>query len=149
MESYVHVSGYVGTDVELRSGSGLATFRLATTPRYRKNGDWVDGNTTWLTVTCWRSLAEHVASSIRKGDPVIVVGRLRTNVWQGQDGPVERLILEAITVGHDLSRGTSAFRRMERVSVPEDNESEVQAAIAAVESQRRELDEEDEESRAA
>jgi single-strand DNA-binding protein len=149
MESYVHVTGYVGTDVELRSGSGLATFRLATTPRYRKNGDWVDGNTTWLTVTCWRSLAEHVASSIRKGDPVIVVGRLRTNVWQGQDGPVERLILEAITVGHDLSRGTSAFRRMERVSVPEDNESEVQAAIAAVESQPREVDEEDEESRAA
>jgi single-strand DNA-binding protein len=149
MESYVHVTGYVGTDVELRSGSGLATFRLATTPRYRKNGDWVDGNTTWLTVTCWRSLAEHVASSIRKGDPVIVVGRLRTNVWQGQDGPVERLILEAITVGHDLSRGTSAFRRIERVSVPEDNESEVQAAIAAVESQPRELDEEDEESRAA
>jgi single-strand DNA-binding protein len=149
MESYVHVTGYVGTDVELRSGSGLATFRLATTPRYRKNGDWVDGNTTWLTVTCWRSLAEHVASSIRKGEPVIVVGRLRTNVWQGQDGPVERLILEAITVGHDLSRGTSAFRRMERVSVPEDNESEVQAAIAAVESQPREVDEEDEESRAA
>jgi single-strand DNA-binding protein len=149
MESYVHVTGYVGTDVELRSGSGLATFRLATTPRYRKNGDWVDGNTTWLTVTCWRSLAEHVASSIRKGDPVIVVGRLRTNVWQGQDGPVERLILEAITVGHDLSRGTSAFRRIERVSVPEDNESEVQAAIAAVESQPREFDEEDEQSRAA
>jgi single-strand DNA-binding protein len=149
MESYVHVTGYVGTDIELRSGTGLATFRLATTPRYRKNGDWVDGNTTWLTVTCWRTLAEHVASSIRKGDPVIVVGRLRTNVWQGQDGPVERLILEAITVGHDLSRGTSAFRRIERVSVPEDNESEVQAAIAAVESQPRELDEADEEGRAA
>ena len=144
MESYVHVTGYVGTDVELRTNSGLATFRLATTPRYRKNGDWVDGHTTWLTVTCWRSLAEHVAGSIRKGDPVIVVGRLRTNVWQGQDGPVERLVLEAITLGHDLSRGTSAFRRIERVTVPEDHESDLQEAITAVESQPQDLDEEDE-----
>ena len=64
MEAYVHITGYVGTDVELRPTSGVASFRVASTPRYRKNGDWVDGNATWLTVTCWRNLAEHAAKSI-------------------------------------------------------------------------------------
>ena len=147
MEAYVHITGYVGTDVELRPTSGVASFRVASTPRYRKNGDWVDGNATWLTVTCWRNLAEHAAKSIRKGDPVIVIGKLRTNVWKGEDGPVERLILDAATIGHDLSRGTSVFSRAERVVVPEGHESDVQAAIAAVEAQGRDLeDEADEET---
>jgi single-strand DNA-binding protein len=142
MEAYVQITGYVGTDVELRPTSGVASFRVASTPRYRKNGDWVDGNPTWLTVTCWRSLAEHAAESIRKGDPVIVIGKLRTNVWKGEDGVVERLILEATSIGHDLSRGTAVFSRVERVVVPEDQESDVQAAIAAVEAQARDPDEE-------
>ena len=116
---------------------------MASTPRYRKNSDWVDGNTTWLTVTCWRNLAEHAARSIRKGDPVIVIGKLRTNVWKGEEAVVERLILEATTIGHDLSRGTSVFSRVERVVVPEGHESDLQAATAAVEAaQGRDLDEE-------
>jgi single-strand DNA-binding protein len=140
MDAYVHITGYVGTEVELRTNTsgGVASFRVASTPRYRKGGDWVDGNTTWLTVTCWRSLAEHVANSIRKGDPVIVIGKLRTNVFKGEDGVlVERLILEATTLGHDLSRGTSIFSRVERVLVAEDTESDEHAAIAAAEAQPR------------
>lgn len=151
MEAYVHITGYVGTDVELRNNSagGVASFRVASTPRHRKGGDWVDGNTIWLTVTCWRSLAEHAAKSIHKGDPVIVIGKLRTNVWKGEDGIVERLILEATTIGHDLSRGTSVFSRVERVVVPEDHDSDVRAAIVAVEAQGRDLDEEAEEDGAA
>lgn len=141
MEAYVHITGYAGTDVELRSnaGGGVASFRVASTPRYRRGGEWVDGNTTWLTVTCWRSLAEHAAKSIRKGDPVMVIGKLRTNVFKGEDGVVvERLIVEAASLGHDLTRGTSAFSRVERSIVHEDTESEEQAAIAAVEAQARE-----------
>jgi single-strand DNA-binding protein len=140
MEAYVHITGHVGTDVELRTNTsgGVASFRVASTPRYRKGGDWVDGNTTWLTVTCWRSLAEHAAKSIRKGDPVIVIGKLRTNVFKGEDGVlVERLILEATTLGHDLTRGTSMFSRVERMSVADDTESDEQAAIAAAEAQPR------------
>jgi single-strand DNA-binding protein len=150
MEAYVHITGYVGTDVELRSNSagGVASFRVASTPRHRKGGEWVDGNTTWMTVTCWRGLAEHAAKSISKGDPVIVIGRLRTNVWKGEDGVVERLILEATTLGHDLSRGTSVFSRVERVVVPEDHEADVQAAVAAVEAQGRDLDEDADEEAA-
>ena len=60
----------------------------------------------------------HVAASVRKGDPVIVVGRLRTSVWTKDGQTRERLGLEAETVGHDLSRGTAIFRRASRTAVP-------------------------------
>jgi single-strand DNA-binding protein len=136
MEAYVHITGHVGGDVEFRNNTvATASFRLACTPRMRRGGDWTDGETTWLTITCFRSLAENTASSVRKGDPVIVVGRLRTQVWVKDGVQQERTVLEALTVGHDLSRGTSAFNRSERAQLPEDRESELAEVISSVESQ--------------
>lgn len=130
------MTGYVGGEVEFRNNTvATASFRLACTPRIRRAGDWSDGETTWLTVTCFRSLAEHAASSVRRGDPVIVVGRLRTQVWVKDGQQQERTVLEALTIGHDLTRGTSAFHRNERPQVLEDRDSELAEVIASVESQ--------------
>jgi single-strand DNA-binding protein len=118
MEALVQMTGYAGTEVDVRGNGSVSAFRLACTPRVRdKGGQYSDGNTTWIDVTCFRSLATHVAASIRKGDPVIVVGRLRTSVWEKDGQTRERLGLEAETVGHDLTRGTAIFRRAQRVSV--------------------------------
>jgi single-strand DNA-binding protein len=75
-------------------------------------------------VSCFRLLAEHVAASVRKGDPVVVVGKLRTNVWEKDGQTHERLVLEADMVGHDLNRGTSAFRRRPRLSSNDSREAD-------------------------
>lgn len=152
MDAHVQLTGNVGGDVEFRNTTvPVASFRLACTPRVKRGGDWVDGHTTWLTVTCFRGLAEHVAGSLRRGDPVIVVGRLRTNVWAKDGVEHERLVLEATTVGHDLTWGTSAFRRSTRTTVPADRQADVGELIQSVESQGEEEpgEEPDRESAAA
>ena len=122
MEAQVHITGYAGTEVEARGNGNVSAFRLACTPRIRTKGGWSDGNTTWIEVACFRTLAQHVAASVRKGDPVLVVGKLRTNVWEKDGQTHERLVLEADTVGHDLNRGTSAFRRPPRLAPTESPE---------------------------
>ena len=117
MEALVQMTGHVGTEVDIRGNGSVTAFRLACTPRVRgKGGEYSDGNTTWIDVTCFRSLATHVAASVRKGDPVIVIGKLRTSVWTKDGQTRERLGLEAETVGHDLSRGTAIFRKSVRPS---------------------------------
>ena len=132
----MHMTGYVGGEIEFRNNTvATASFRLACTPRLRKAGDWTDGETTWMTVTCFRSLAENAAGSVGKGDPVIVVGRLRTSVWVKDGVQQERTVLEALTIGHDLTRGTSAFNRNERLQQPEDREAELAEAILEAENQ--------------
>ncbi len=119
MEALVHITGYAGTEVEVRGQGTVSSFRLACTPRVRvKGGEYGDGNTTWIEVSCFRGLAEHVRASIRKGDPVVVIGRLRTSIWEKNGQVYDRLGIEADTVGHDLSKGTSMFRRKPRASVP-------------------------------
>lgn len=135
MDAQIWMTGNVGGEVEyrqVRDDLAFASFRLACTPRTRKGGDWVDAETTWIGITCSRTLAEHVKSSIGKGDPVVVVGRLRTTRWTDQQGILqERLIVEATSVGHDLARGTSVFRRAVRPVVEEVSVSDLVAATEA------------------
>jgi len=98
-----------------QAGVPISSFRIAsTTRRYeRGKGGWADLDTLYVTVVCWRSLAEHVAASLSKGDPVVVHGRLRMRQWTGEDGRSGTAIeLEASTAGHDLSRGVTSFTRV-------------------------------------
>jgi single-strand DNA-binding protein len=114
----ITVIGWVGTDVEFSGGNGTGTarasFRVASTPRFydRSSGEWRDQETVWVTVKAWRALATHVSSSVRRGEPVIVVGKLRAESWRDEAGEARRRdVVEAITVGHDLTRGTAAYLR--------------------------------------
>jgi single-strand DNA-binding protein len=138
-ETVLHVVGHVGTDVDHRKvgeGTDLSTFRLATTPRRwdRQKGGYVDGTTTWFTVQCWRALAAHVRDSIRRGDPVLVVGRLKTEEWTKDETRNSRIVLVATAVGHDLSRGVSSFRKAPRPSEsPTDEPVGVREALEEIE----------------
>ena len=117
-EIFVTVNGTVGTDVQLTSGerSNRARFRLATAERYldRTSNQWVERETVWLDVICFRRLADHVAASVMKGQPVIVRGRLRVSRWDGEKGPRETLEVLATSVGHDLALGQASFARPPR-----------------------------------
>ena len=118
MESTMTLTGYVGQNIELRqTRTGVATvsFRMGTTPRIKTASGWIDGATTWTNVVCYRALADNVAQSIKRGDPVIIHGRVRTQVWTDpQGGEHEKTVLEAQSVGHDLNRGVSAFTKAPR-----------------------------------
>ncbi|MGW7680668.1 single-stranded DNA-binding protein [Kribbella sp. NPDC054772] len=115
-ETYVTVLGWVGSDPEFKEvgQSPHASFRLGSTPRQfdRTLGTFVDKPTTWFSVQCWRSLAQNAFESVHVGQPVIVTGRLRTHEWTNDAGEqVSRVILEAFSIGHDLTRGTTTFSK--------------------------------------
>ena len=59
----------------------------------------------------FRSAAITVANSIHKGQPVTVHGRFRTAEWEGEAGTRVDLVIDATSVGHDLTRGTAEFTR--------------------------------------
>lgn len=117
-DTYVTIVGNVLTKPEKRTtkntGALVAHFKVASTARRlnRETGQWVDGNSFRVRVNCWRRLAEGVLASLITGDPVIVVGRLYTRDWKDEnDNHRVGYELEAVAVGHDLSRGQSQFAR--------------------------------------
>jgi single-strand DNA-binding protein len=117
-ETLVTVVGNVATQPEVRksaNGALCARFRLATTARRwdRERTAWADGHTSFYTVWAWRQLGENVAGSVSVGEPLVVQGRLRVREERGADGKRwTSAEIDAVAVGHDLARGTSAFRRM-------------------------------------
>ncbi|GAA1865734.1 hypothetical protein GCM10009687_36460 [Asanoa iriomotensis] len=117
-DTYVTLVGNILTAPEWRRTTNtntlVASFRVASTARRfdRDSNRWVDGNSLRVRVTCWRRLAEGVASSVMTGDPVVVVGRLYTRDWADVDGNNRTSYeVEAVAVGHDLSRGKARFAR--------------------------------------
>lgn len=116
-DSLITFTGWVGSQVELThvgegDGVPVATFRVGSTPRRLRDGRWENGETIWYAVKAWRSLATHLAASVRSGEPVLVTGRFVAESWQKEDGtPVTRHVVVAQSVGHDLTRGTSTFTR--------------------------------------
>ncbi|WP_243707657.1 single-stranded DNA-binding protein, partial [Micromonospora sp. KC606] len=117
-DTYVTIVGNVLTAPEWRrttqSNTLVANFKVASTARRldKDSGRWVDGNSLRVRVNCWRKLAEGVAASVMVGDPVVVAGRLYTRDWTDEAGNHRTLYeLEAVAVGHDLSRGRARFLR--------------------------------------
>ncbi|WP_315501159.1 single-stranded DNA-binding protein [Actinomyces radicidentis] len=87
-------------------------FRAATTPSVRtSDGGWRDGETVWFTAKAWGALAENLAFSLHKGEPVLLHGRLGQETWTGERGESTSNVLTLITAGHDLSRGYSRYTR--------------------------------------
>jgi len=133
----VTLVGNVVTDVSgalTPGGAEVAWFRLASTPRRydRASARWVDGDTSYVRVSCWRALARNVVVSLSKGDPVVVTGRLRVREWEREDRRGIAVEVDASAVGHDLSRGVSAFTRPHRpAELPEGPEKQALDAAAS------------------
>jgi single-strand DNA-binding protein len=122
-EPTVTIAGNLTADPELRytpTGQPVAVLRVASTPRRRDNdGQWTDGNTTFLDAETWGTAAENAAESLGKGDRVLVTGRIRTDVYTPDTGPnagneVHRLRIVtdevAVSLRHAIARPNRAQR---------------------------------------
>ncbi|MGW0751158.1 single-stranded DNA-binding protein [Streptomyces sp. NPDC002587] len=123
-DTQVTLVGYVATQIDYKEtvNGPSARFRFAVTPRYydRRKEAWTDGFTSFYTVRARRALAVNLAGSVAVGEPLVVHGRLRVRE-DPPDGEGHRWVsaeIDATAVGHDLNRGTAAFRRVVKTDVP-------------------------------
>lgn len=86
----VRVRGRLGNDPEFKTVTSdnlpLVMFNLAYTPRSKQNGQWVDGETNWYRVIKFGKQAEAIASMLKKGDEVIVIGTMKMNNYTDKNG---------------------------------------------------------------
>lgn len=117
-DAQISLTGYVATQPlskTLKNGVTTVSMRVAWTPRRqdRITGEWVDGQTSYVTVNCWRRLATNVAICVRKGDPVAIQGRISVRPFEDKEGRQRIAVeIEANSVAHDLNQGVSQFSRI-------------------------------------
>lgn len=116
MTENLSVSGLVATEprhIVTSEGLAITSFRLAALQRRfdRDIGQWREDGTNWYTVSAFRGLATNVASSVSKGQRVLVSGRLKVRDWDTGERSGVSVDIEADAIGHDLTFGTTTFER--------------------------------------
>jgi single-strand DNA-binding protein len=138
MDTYLTVQGNLTADPIGRTtanGAAVANLRIASNSRRfdRDAGAWRDGDPMYIGATCWRTLAVNVCASLRKGDSVVVSGKLLQRTYETREGD-QRTVLEidAVAVGPDLNRWPVDLRRPSRAADPEPVDAESEAAESEV-----------------
>lgn len=111
--------GNITRDPELRftqAGVAFVNFGLAVNRRFQRKGasDW-DEETTFFDVTAWGDLADNAATSLAKGDRVIVEGRLEQQNWETDAGEKRsKIAVVADDIGPSLRWATAEVTKAER-----------------------------------
>lgn len=143
MSELTSVTGLVATTPRhliTQAGLAITSFRLASSQRRfdRSQNKWIDGETNWYTVTAFKTLAINVATSISKGDRIMLTGKLRVRDWDNGERAGTSVEIEADSMGHDLNWGTGVFNRTVLVREAEENPTELalQTALKELEELR-------------
>src|SRR5262245_46256749 len=89
--------GNLGRDPEMRytpSGQQVTTFSMATSEKWSGQDGQQHDRTIWWRVTAWGKQAETVHQYLKKGNRVLVEGRMNADnngnprTWTAQDGSV-------------------------------------------------------------
>jgi single-strand DNA-binding protein len=145
MEPQQHLQGNLVQDPSqqvVANGLRVTRFRMAASGRrYDKNtGEWVSTDPVYMSVACWRQLGDNVMQSLRKGDSVVVMGRLTYREWDDPNGGGRRnrYEVDATAVGPDLSRYVAQLVRPLR-ELPDSATPEAQLSEAQVPEQSEQV----------
>jgi len=89
MPQLITAVGNLVKDPEVKSfdNGSLTKLRIACTDRTPDgNGGWKDGDTNFYDVAVWKTLGEYAASTLKKGDKVIVQGKMKYREFKRNDG---------------------------------------------------------------
>ncbi len=107
----ITISGRITRDLELRylnSGTQVVNLPLAFSRNYRdKQGQWQQ-ETSYIDVVVWSASAERCAQNLKKGDPVLVEGSLRTRTFTTKDGKNAKVTEIFATRVHFLEKDDNA-----------------------------------------
>jgi single-strand DNA-binding protein len=119
-DTTITIVGNLVEDPNLRftaSGQPVATFRIASTPRFldKQSNEWKDGESLFLTCNVWRQAAENCAESLQRGMRVIVQGRLKQRSYETKEGEKRTVYeIEVDEVGPSLKNATAKVNKTQR-----------------------------------
>jgi len=130
------IAGNIGRDPEMRytpSGVPVTSFSVASSRQYSNTQGQTVKETIWFRVTCWSKLAEYANNYLKKGNKVLIEGRLVPDpntggprVWTRNDGtPSASFEVNASTIRSLTTRSESENAGNAGGGVPEYSDSEI------------------------
>lgn len=124
----VTLIGNLAADPEVRileTGATLCKMRVALNDGWydREKQEWRDKDTIYMRVVMWRELAANVGASVRRGDRVVVIGKILQRTYEVAEGDKRTITeVEAHNVALDLTRAiaraTKVYRELPTAAEP-------------------------------
>ena len=95
----ITIDGFLGKAAETRttaSGKHVTNLTVAHTPREKRDGEWVNGETIWFIVPVWDDLP---AIMFDKGTRVTVTGQLTQRSYEHEGTTRVNLEIKNATIG--------------------------------------------------
>ena len=131
MTAHITFTGNATGDAELRftppNGAAVANVTIAVTPRVKNGDQWEDGDPAFYRVTAWREMAENAAESVKRGNRVTVVGKLKPREFEHNGEKRMSLDVDADSIALDLRWATAQAVKAGR-SQPQPTQSQQQQA---------------------
>jgi single-strand DNA-binding protein len=125
----ITIVGRVGQDPVKLNGGGVR-LRIVSNDNVKNDstGKWDDKNTSWWTVKAWKSLAEQTVAVLKKGQEVIIVGKIYEENWTDKDGNTrtsydinaDSIAVSTWSLSKDISKQPTVIKdwHMDVVEVP-------------------------------
>jgi single-strand DNA-binding protein len=116
-DNSITLVGNVTREPELRftqGGQAVTKFSIAVNRRFQQAGEWKE-SVSFFDVVAWGTLGENVASSVAKGNRVLVSGRLEQRSYETAQGE-KRSSVEVVAdeVGPSLRWATVKIEKNDR-----------------------------------
>lgn len=133
MPTIITIVGHLAKDpeeIDYGPNKNVTRLRVACSDSYKdENGDWKDADTAFYNVSAWRNLGKNVASSLKKGDKVIVQGKMKYSEFKRPDGTNGNSYgIDATDIGVALTAKTAGKNKTswgpKETSIPKSKEGE-------------------------
>jgi len=121
VDTYMHMVGNLVADPKqtaTANGHKVTKFRIAANGRRfdQTVKEFVDTDPVYMSITSWRQLGDNVMRSLRKGDTVLVYGRVRFSEYDDAKSGTRRQSYEidALSIGPDLNKYVTELTRPQR-----------------------------------
>jgi single-strand DNA-binding protein len=112
------LSGNLTADPDLRftqTGLAVCNLRVAVNEREKIDGEWVDKDPEFYTVTVWRDQAERCAEHLQRGMRIVATGYFEDHEYENRDGDtVTETRFTANDIGPSMLMNEVRVRRVQR-----------------------------------
>lgn len=116
MDNTITIVGNLTQDPTQRytsNGTGVCSFSVAVNERFTDKAGEQQERTSFVDVSAWGDLGEHVAESLHRGDRAIVTGKIQQDTWEDKEtgGKRSKLAIKASSVGAELRFHTAVVSK--------------------------------------
>jgi len=119
----IYLLGNLTRDPELKytnEGTAIAEIGIAVNKKWKDSTGEDNMTVDYFNITAWNTLAENCASSLKKGDRVLVGGHVNLRTWENREGRkcnIINITADVVAASLEFSDSKSSHKKSKKTEI--------------------------------